>query len=291
MSVMGLAGFAEGFANAQQMKKERARIDKMNEQQDRMLAIMEKNPGAFSGSMGIPGMGDGSGGGGGAGGARSYAAMPVEASYIRDGLVKRGMDPHIADGFVMNFKDESAFNASAVGDNGNAFGLAQWNGPRMRALYAYADEKGVSAADPDLQMDFLMHELGGSHSTEWGKIQGAKTAGEAGVLIVNHFEKPAEKHRAARAAAYSGATPSYVGGAPEPETTANNVATVKTYAGAEKPGPAVSVAGVTPQDVARVKAFSPAFAAVPGQTLRFGIDEHKKNGGQILPPTMGIGVK
>lgn len=260
MSAMGLAGFAEGFANAQQMKKERARIDKMNEQQDRMLAIMEKNPGAFSGGMGISGMGGYPGGGGGSGGARSYAAMPVEASYIRDGLVKRGMDPHLADGFVMNFKDESDFNASAVGDNGNAFGLAQWNGPRMRALYAFADEKGVSAADPDLQMDFLMHELSTSESGSWGKIKGAKTAGEAGMLIVNHFERPSESHRARRGAAYLGATPSYAGGA-------------------------------TQQDVAQVKAFSPAFAAVPGETLRFGIDEHKKNGGQILPLTMGIGVK
>lgn len=269
MSAMGLAGFAEGFASAQQAKKDRAQAEKMNQQQDRMLDIMERNPGAFSGGMGLPG---GAGGeydaaAGGPGGARSYAAMPVEAAYIRDGLVKRGMSPHLADGFVMNFKDESNFNTSAVGDNGNAFGLAQWNGPRMRALYAFADEKGVSAADPDLQMDFLMQELGSSQSGAWGTIQGAKTAGEAGALIVKHFERPAKEYLDRRYAAYLGATP--------------------TYTEVAKAAPAKAEA--TAADVATAKGYGPSFAGVPDDILRFGIGAHKQGGGQVLPLAMGIG--
>lgn len=70
MSVMGLAGFAQGFADMAQHKKDQARIDADNARKDRWLDIVEKNPGILSASYGLPvdgGVISGSGGGGGAG--------------------------------------------------------------------------------------------------------------------------------------------------------------------------------------------------------------------------------
>jgi hypothetical protein len=122
------------------------------------------------------------------------------------GLVARGMPEHIARGFAMNFADESAFNPTAVGDNGNAYGLAQWNGPRKAALEAYAVNTGRSAADPNVQLDYLMTELHGPEAGAWGKIAAAPDANAAAAAVLNYFERPAEAHRARREADYLGGT-------------------------------------------------------------------------------------
>ncbi len=129
---------------------------------------------------------------------------------IKAGLVARGMPEHIADGFVMNFEDESGLNpgineiAPIVPGSRGGFGLAQWTGPRRKALEAYAAERGKPVSDMDVQLDFLMTELQGPESAAWQAISGAKDAGEAGAAIVNEFLRPAEEHRARRVAEYTG---------------------------------------------------------------------------------------
>lgn len=135
------------------------------------------------------------------------------ADFVISGLVQRGVPLHLAQGIAMNGGDESGFDPTAVGDNGNAFGLFQWNGPRMRSLYDYAAKAGGDPADPNLQLDFLMYELNGPESKAWTRMQGATTPGEAAAIFLNDFERPAESHRARREAAYlGGAAPSYTGG-------------------------------------------------------------------------------
>lgn len=128
----------------------------------------------------------------------------VSPQQVIGGLQDRGMAPHIAEGFAMNIADESAFNTEAIGDGGQAVGLIQWNGKRKAALEAFAASTGSDPLDHDVQLDFLMYELGGPESAAWRKIQTATTAGEAAALIVNHFERPAEEHRARREAKYLG---------------------------------------------------------------------------------------
>ena len=128
----------------------------------------------------------------------------MDQAQIIAGLVARGMPEHIARGFAMNFADESAFNPAAVGDNGNAYGLAQWNGPRMAALQSFAEGTGRGVSDPNAQLDFLMHELQGPEAGAWSKIAGAPDANTAAAAVLNYFERPAETHRARREAAYLG---------------------------------------------------------------------------------------
>lgn len=140
------------------------------------------------------------------------------AGYIREGLMKRGLPQHVADGFVMNFQDESGLNPGineqnpTVEGSSGGFGLAQWTGPRRRQLEAFAQQSGKPVSDPDLQMDFLVSELQGSERGAAAKILAAQDAGQAGAAIVNSFLRPAEEHRARREAEYLGGSAPAMGG-------------------------------------------------------------------------------
>ena len=242
MSVMGLAGFVEGFAGARKQQQDKAEREKIGVRQDRMIAAMERQ--AAMPAMGLPGTAPG-------GALPATAPMPIEADYIRAGLIQRGMPEHIADGFVWNARDESGFNAAAVGDNGNAFGIWQHNGPRRAALEAFARQAGKPMFDPDVQMDYLMHELNGSEAAAWGKIQRATTPNEAAAAVLNHFERPAEGHRARRERAYLGAAP---------------VAAKR----------------------ATVRAGRPVFGGVADNVLDAAIAAHEARGGGLPPLSFGL---
>lgn len=132
-----------------------------------------------------------------------------KAAYYTSELIRRGVPPAVASGVVMNGIDESGLNPAAVGDNGNAGGIFQWNGPRFRGLQAYARDQGKDWKDEQVQLDYFMLENQGSQKDAWNKVVNSQTPQEAAVNFLNHWERPAEVHRARRAAEYSGA----VGGA------------------------------------------------------------------------------
>ncbi|MTH57880.1 phage tail tip lysozyme [Paracoccus litorisediminis] len=141
-------------------------------------------------------------------------------SYLRNGLVSRGLPEHVADGFLMNFQDESGMNPGineqipTVAGSRGGYGLAQWTGPRRVALERFAQEAGQSVSDPDVQMDFLVQELRGPESAAARKILATSNPGEAGAAVVNSFLRPAEQHRASREAEYLGGAPSSQGQMP-----------------------------------------------------------------------------
>ena len=135
----------------------------------------------------------------------SNGTKEQKGAWIREGLIARGMEPHIADGFVMNMDDESGLNFMA--DNPNdvgkpAWGLVQWRAERKDNLFKFAAARGESIPSPDTQLDFLMHELQTNERGAWNQIKNATSAGEAGALIVSKFERPAEEHRQSRSAKY-----------------------------------------------------------------------------------------
>lgn len=132
---------------------------------------------------------------------------------VREGLKARGLPEHVANAFVVNFKDESNLNpginevAPLVPGSRGGFGLAQWTGPRRKALEAFAAETGRPVDDLDVQLDFLVQELQGPEARAGEVIMAAKTAPEAAAAIVNEFLRPAEVHRSRREAAYLGMDP------------------------------------------------------------------------------------
>ena len=127
---------------------------------------------------------------------------------IYSGLVDRGLPTHVAQGFVMNFRDESGLdtginekNPLVEGSRGG-FGLYQVTGPRRVAFEAFAKEQGKPVDDLDAQLDFLMTELGSTESSAAKKIMSTNTPGEAAASIVRSFLRPAAEHRERRASRY-----------------------------------------------------------------------------------------
>lgn len=140
------------------------------------------------------------------------ASAPVggNAERIRLGLIERGLPEHVADGFLLNFQDESGLNpgineaAPTVPGSRGGFGLAQWTGPRRVALEQQAAARGVDPSDLELQLDYLMGELQGPESRAAQSILGAQDTGSAAAAIARDFLRPAEEHLNRRVANYTG---------------------------------------------------------------------------------------
>ena len=121
-------------------------------------------------------------------------------------LREYGYPEHLLGGIGMNIADESSWDPRAEGDNGNAFGLAQWNGPRKRALFQFAAAQGKDPGDPVLQADFMHYENthNPSEMKAYNNALAAPDAGTAGAIWVNQWERPAKEHAQSRTAKYTG---------------------------------------------------------------------------------------
>lgn len=139
----------------------------------------------------------------------AVSGKPTERQ-IYDGLLARGLPEHIAQGFMMNFRDESGFDpgineaAPIVPGSRGGFGLYQLTGPRRTAYEAFANERGVSPDDWNAQLDFLMTELQGPEARAWSTIASTKDAGSAAAAIASDFLRPAKEHLDRRVSNYTG---------------------------------------------------------------------------------------
>lgn len=148
--------------------------------------------------------------------ARSYGGAPAsvpssaDAASIRAGLIKRGLPEHVADGFLMNFQDESGFNSGineaepTVPGSRGGYGLYQLTGPRRVAYEQYAQQLGVDPSNVDAQLDFMMSELQGPEARAAKSIFAAPDAGSAAAAIATNFLRPAKEHLDARVSRYTG---------------------------------------------------------------------------------------
>lgn len=169
----------------------------------RELSVMELAARNSGGPAGYGGMGNFGGGmGGRAGSARYDGKISDRPAHAYQRFVAAGLPDHVAAGLVGNMMQESGvdINPAAVGDNGNAFGSAQWNGPRRRAYLGYASQRGVDPSDFDTQIDYLLHEGKTSEKAAWDRIMAAKSAEEAAVAGSRYFWRPGAPHNENRAA-------------------------------------------------------------------------------------------
>ena len=115
--------------------------------------------------------------------ASEYGSIPLgsgetaKGSQLLDGLVKRGFNKEEAAAIVGNLWAESGFRTGAVNPSSGAYGLMQWLGGRKDRLVKYAEEKGKSAADLDLQLDYIRWELAGGNSYETAQFRRAMSYG------------------------------------------------------------------------------------------------------------------
>lgn len=130
-------------------------------------------------------------------------------SRVKRKLIARGLPPHIATAFAINFKDESGLKSDAqeasplVKGSRGGFGIYQTTGKRRVDYEAFADGLGADYSSEDAQLDWLLEEIHGSEKRAWNKIKNTDNVSDAAVAIVNHFLRPAEKHRKARASRYA----------------------------------------------------------------------------------------
>jgi hypothetical protein len=145
-----------------------------------------------------------------ASGAPVAPAMGGPGGSIYQGLIDRGIPDPVAQGFMMNFQDESGLNPGinernpTVPGSRGGFGLAQWTGPRRVALEQFAASTGRPVDDPNTQMDFLVSELQGPESGAASKFMDATDPGQAAAGIAQHFLRPAPEHLEQRVAEYTG---------------------------------------------------------------------------------------
>lgn len=103
-----------------------------------------------------------------------------------------GVPDVVTAGIVGNLMQESGtdINPAAVGDSGNAFGSAQWNGDRMRAYKDFAQQRGSDPTDYDTQVDFLLHEGRTTEKPAWDAIMQAQTPEDAARIASERFWRP-----------------------------------------------------------------------------------------------------
>lgn len=135
----------------------------------------------------------------------------VDARFITEGLVKRGLPLHVAEGFALNAGDESGFdpgineiNPVVPGSRGG-FGLFQWTGDRRVRLENLAAQRGVPASDPELQLDVVALELQGPERRAAESILNTSSTSEAAAAVVTDFLRPAPENRDRRVAKFLGA--------------------------------------------------------------------------------------
>jgi hypothetical protein len=97
-----------------------------------------------------------------------------------------------AAGIAANIQRESGGNDRAIGDNGRAFGLAQWHPDRQAAFQKWAG-KDIRASNRDEQLAFINHELReGGEQSAGGALALARDAAEAARIMSQRYERPAD---------------------------------------------------------------------------------------------------
>jgi hypothetical protein len=91
-------------------------------------------------------------------------------------------------GVVANAIWESRLDPKARGDNGDAWGIFQWNS-RRPGLIAYANSVGGSPDNLDVQMGYFVKELKGPESATVPAVNGASTLAEATRQFERVFER------------------------------------------------------------------------------------------------------
>ena len=115
------------------------------------------------------------------------------AEKIFNFYLANGFTAEQATGFIGNFFAESNLNPEADNpdDKGaQAFGLAQWRADRLNNLKSWSDGRGLDYRSLKAQLQFSLHELGGTERGAGAKIRRAATSREAAYVICRYYERP-----------------------------------------------------------------------------------------------------
>lgn len=125
-----------------------------------------------------------------AGDMRGGADMAARVANFFEGM---GWTKEQSAGIAANLSAESSFDPTAVGDGGDAYGVAQWHPDRQDAFRQWAG-KDIRQSTLEEQLRFVHHELTQGNEKRAGDLlRLAKSAGQAGSVVSRHYERPADK--------------------------------------------------------------------------------------------------
>jgi Phage tail lysozyme len=131
---------------------------------------------------------------GGAGGANvkswyDFARKPLDAGGL-------GLTHEQAAGKIANLQAESGAGIKpwgVTGDNGTAFGAAQWRGDRFSNLQKFAADRGLDYRSTAAQQGFMRHEYLGSERKAYDALTSTRTPQEAATAINRYYERSADR--------------------------------------------------------------------------------------------------
>jgi hypothetical protein len=133
--------------------------------------------------------------------AGASSATSETASSVISSLVAKGWTREQAAGIAANFKAESNFNPGAVGDNGRAYGIGHWH-PDRQAVFKELFGKDIRGSTLEEQLAFAHYELTqGSEKRAGDLLRKTQNAGQAGAVISQYYERPADRFGQANARA------------------------------------------------------------------------------------------
>lgn len=103
--------------------------------------------------------------------------------------LNKGYKPEQAAGLVGNLIGESGLDAGRTADDGS-YGLAQWTGPRLQGLFAFAKTNKLDPTDPNTQLEYSHYELGHGEKAAGDAVRNAGNVNDATAAAVG-YERPA----------------------------------------------------------------------------------------------------
>jgi hypothetical protein len=105
---------------------------------------------------------------------------------------RMGWSHDAAAGLVANLQRESNLNPQAVGDNGRAYGAAQWHPDRQANFKAWSG-KDIRESSLMEQLQFVHYELTQGAEQRAGRLlRAAQNAQQAGEIVSRYYERPAQ---------------------------------------------------------------------------------------------------
>lgn len=126
---------------------------------------------------------------------RGGAAADSQTSNVVNSLMLKGWTRQQASGIAANLWFESMYNPSAVGDNGHAYGIAQWHEDRQAAFKKlFGIDIRKSTLDQQLQfVDYELRNGSDKGARQAGNaLMGADNAAQAGAIVSRLYERPAD---------------------------------------------------------------------------------------------------
>jgi peptidoglycan hydrolase-like protein with peptidoglycan-binding domain len=133
------------------------------------------------------------------GNAKDSAGATGSAKDAVQFFISKGWSPEQAAGIVGNLQAESGANlrTDAVGDGGQAYGIAQWHPPRQED-FRKVFGKDIRKSNFKEQLEFIQWELNNTEAKAGEIVKKAKTAEEAAWLFDKYYERSSGAHRQKR---------------------------------------------------------------------------------------------